>query len=222
MKILFVSYSRTGNTQKTTEKIKKELEERGHEVVTEKIKLKKELESRWLVLFDMKVTLSYFLGLALRKDILPRREIEPVSFPNISQFDRVCITTPKWGSVPPQICKYIDIVEGLEGKKVAVFASYYCPPYKYIELKAIFGPFKKMISKKQGEVVVMMGATTDFLERGIKSFKAVIWILNLIRFGKPFPKDWRDRSPYFISEKFKPVAPYKEEAIKLFCDKIEN
>lgn len=222
MKILFVSYSRTGNTRKVTNELIKELKQRGHEVSIEKIELEKEIKSRSLLILDLKITVMYFWGLIFKKDVLPRMKIKPITYPDVSEFDRVCITTPKWGSAPPHICKYLDDIQGLEGKKVGVFGTYYCPPYKNIEVKALFGQIKKMIEKKNGEVVVMMASTSDFLEKGIKSFKGTIWLLNLVNFGKPFPKEWKKRSPYFISDEFKPIPPYNEEAIKSFCNKVEE
>ena len=220
-KFLIAYYSRTGGTEKMAVRIQNELEKRGHEVKIERIKLEKELSSWILLILDFLIMFQFLFELIVKKESLQRMEIKPLLYPDVSEFDGICVMAPKWGSVPPPICRYLDKVKGMDNKKVGFVGVYYSPPIPYMETGMLFWQFKKMIEKRNGKLKAMLGVTSDFMESGVKSYLGVAWIFNLICYGKPFPKEWKKRSPYFISDKFKAKPPYKNEAIEKFCDKLE-
>jgi len=221
-KILIAYYSKTGGTEKLAVKIQNELEKRGNEIKIERIKLEKEPSPWILLILDFLIMFQFIFELIVKKESLQRMEIKPLLYPDVSEFNGICVMSPKWGSVSPPICKYLDKVKGIDNKNVGFAGVYYSPPVPFLETTMLFWQFNKMIKKRNGKMKAMIGVTTDFIEPSVKSYLCVAWIFNLICYGKPFPKEWKKRSPYFISNKFKAEPPYNEEAIEKFCDKLET
>ncbi len=128
MKILIAYYSRTGNTKELIEEVRSELENKGSEVTTERIGTTKEPGFFATLPLDLYIMILFLGERLFKKELLPRHEIESLSYNDVSQFDGVIIASPKWGSVPPSVCKYLDEIKGLKDKKVGVVTTFYSPP----------------------------------------------------------------------------------------------
>jgi hypothetical protein len=141
MKILIAYYSRTGQTEKLAEAIKKELENRGHLVDVEKVKAKKE---------------HSFLGWQFIRLFKGECEILPPKIKDLSKYDAICIGSPNWTRLSLPMARYLKKVKGLEYKNVGFFATTAAPPaFEWYILSAYLldWTFSKIIERKKGRVI---------------------------------------------------------------------
>jgi len=212
MKILIASYSRTGFTEKLAERISQELISRGHIVKRDRI----ETVSRkncWNLLFrqiyqyplvGLSLISSSFYHLWVKIYHQPEEDIQPHNYPDVSEFDHVCIGSPKWAYTSYPIARYLKQITGLEHKPVSAFATFGGPPLQMFELKLIFTPMNLQIEKSGGKVVSTLGVSSNYHELPlIWIFRLVSWII-FRRSLKSFTVD----------------SDYGKQKLKAFCDKI--
>ena len=113
MKVLIAYYSRTGNTEKLAEKIRKELEKRGHEVKMEKV-----------TCLEKHSFLSWWWKRIFKRSC----KIKKINITNVSNFDLVCLGSPNWTGVSLPAKEYIKQLKGFSYKKSAFFATTYLSP----------------------------------------------------------------------------------------------
>ena len=107
MKILVAYFSNTGNTEKLAQAIHKELVRRGHAVEFEKIK--PAIAYSWLreIARDFprypSIALALLSGAWMRHHIQTYNQVEEdiqaLKYPDISEFNRICIGGPKWTQI---------------------------------------------------------------------------------------------------------------------------
>ncbi len=214
-KILVAYFSKTGHTGRLARAIGRELEARGNAVTYEEIVRRKEVT--WLVevLRDAKSYPNAFTKVlfnrAYREEFLKsykqvEEDIRPLDYPDVSEFDRICIGGPKWVYISYPVARYLSTIRGLEGKKVGTFSTFCGPPIQAFEIDMIDIPMRHAIERKGGQVKAAMGLTTAFHEAGLRPvFKLVSWLL----FFKPV-------------EKFMLGSEHATKLINRFCDNIEN
>jgi hypothetical protein len=212
MKILIAYYSRSGHTEKLAEIIVKELMSRGHTVVIDRIKAVRE-PSKWLLLAKQIYTYP-LIALALYN--LPFRrwwlqhypqveaDIQPLIYPDLSEFDLVCIGGPKWAEISYPVARYLKQVKGLQNKKVGVFATFGGPPLEVFELELINKPVSDRIQRLGGTVVATLGLSSAYHELHILP---LMRLASRIVFGRPL-------------ESFTVDSEYGKAKIKKFCDRI--
>jgi len=167
MKILIAYYSRTGNTEKLAQVIKKELENRGHLVDVEKILPKKE-HSFWGWQF-----IRIFKG---------ECQIQPPKIKNVSKYDAICIGSPNWTRLSLPVAKYLREIKGLEYKRVGFFATSAGPPifeWYFISAYLLDLTFSQIIEKRKGRIIesILLSSVfknwsleSDYGKRLIKNF----------------------------------------------------
>jgi hypothetical protein len=157
MKILIAYYSRTGQTEKLAEAIKKELENRGYLVDVEKVKAKKE---------------HSFLGWQFIRLFKGECEILPPKIKDLSKYDAICIGSPNWTRLSLPMARYLKKVKGLEYKNVGFFATTYAPPaFEWYVFSAYLldWTFSKIIERKKGRVVESILLSSLFKRWGVDS-----------------------------------------------------
>jgi flavodoxin len=139
MKILVAYYSKTGRTQSLAEEIQEKLTELGHKVDVERIKVSKE---RNLLSW-------YFLRIFRSKT-----EIYPPQISDVSGYDVICFGSPDWGKISLPVASYIDHLEGLENKKVAIFGATFLLPKNIFTLISFFfdASFCKEVEDRGGRI----------------------------------------------------------------------
>jgi len=157
MKILIAYYSRTGNTEKLAQAIKRELETRGHSVDIEKVKPIK--EHGFLYWWHLRM---------IKGDC----EIYPPEILDVSKYDAICIGSPNWTRLSLPMARYLKKVKGLEYKNVGFFATTYAPPaFEWYVFSAYLldWTFSKIIERKKGRVIESILLSSLFKRWGVDS-----------------------------------------------------
>jgi len=184
MKILIAYYSRTGNTEKIAEGLKKELEVQGHLVDIEKVKPKKE-HSFWIWSL-----IRIFKG---------ECEIEEPKIKDVSEYDAICIGSPNWTRLSLPMARYLREVTGLKYKKIGFFATTAAPPsFEWYILSAYLLDltFSKIIDKKGGRIVDSILLSSRFKKWNFQS-----------EYGKKAIKNFCDKVTT-------PISSYKDYTLK--------
>jgi hypothetical protein len=212
MRILIAYFSRTGSTEKLAAALADELRSRGHTIEFEVIKpavhysLLRELSK------DFPRYPSILLSLAssswARHHIESYHQIEEdiqsLKYPDVSEFDRICIGGPKWAQISYPVARYLQTVRGIRGKKVGSFATFGGPPLKTFELELIEKPMARLLGRLGAEVVANLGVSSGYHEAGIMPlFK----LESRLKFGRPIGD-------------FKLGSEYASRGIQNFCDKL--
>jgi hypothetical protein len=212
MKILIAYYSRSGHTEKLAEIITEELKSRGHTVIIERIKAVRE-PNKWVLLAKQIYTYP-LIALALYN--LPFRrwwlqhypqveaDIQPPAYPDVSEFDLVCIGGPKWAEISYPVARYLKQVKGLKNKSVGAFATFGGPPLEVFELELINKPVSDRVQRLGGTVVATLGLSSAYHELYVLP---LMRIASRIVFGRPL-------------ESFTTDSEYGKEKIKEFCETI--
>ena len=175
MKVLIAYYSRTGHTGTLAQRIAEELKSRGHEVVFERIEVTRQ-KSRWNLLFRqvyqypivaLCVASSSFRRWWLKHYIQPEDDLQPLSHPDVSEFDHVCIGGPKWCYISYPISRYLRLLKGLHNKKVSAFSTFGGPPFEIFEIELIFRPMNDRIQALGGTLTATLGLSSNYHELGI-------------------------------------------------------
>ena len=112
----------------------------------------------------------------------PEIPIKPLSYPDISQFDRVVIGSPKHAVLSYAVTRYLKTVKGIKNQKIGFFATFGGPPLRRFELETIFRTAGNIITRRGGKLVTTLGLSTAFHEYHIM---AIFNLISKIRFGLP-------------------------------------
>jgi flavodoxin len=210
MKILIAYFSKSGCTKKFAKVIESKLISRGHTVEFEIIKRAK--NRSWFVELFREIPFYPSIGFATvnswwRKYHLKtyrqiEEAIEPLSYPDITNFDIICIGGPKWGHISYPVARYINTVNGLAGKKVGAFATFGGPPFKIFELELISNSMKRAVTQQGAEIISEAYISSNFHEAG---FIPVFEILSRIVLKNSISN-------------FTLGSDYANNVIKNFCD----
>lgn len=149
-RILIAYYSRSGHTAHLANVLTEELRRRGHEVVTEAIRPEREW-SKWLLpipLLPLLPVLPLYLASKSfrrfwhRHYYQPQQAIRPLVNADVFAYDLVLLGTPKWLYLSYPVARWLDAVCGIEGKRVACFATFCGPPLEVFEIGMLFEPLE--------------------------------------------------------------------------------
>jgi len=167
---LIVHYSRTGHTARLAQVLADEMRRRGHEVDTEAIRVERDW-SLWLLPLPL-LPLLPFLPLTLMSARFrrvwhriypqPEQAIRPLAISDVSAYDLVLLGTPKWLYLAFPVARWLKTVRGLEGKRVAPFATFCGPPLQVFELEMLFEPLESRIRERGATVIDHLAVSSDF------------------------------------------------------------
>lgn len=170
MKILIVYYSRSGHTARLAEALARELEARGALVKLEKIHVTHEW-SKWILPIPLLPLLPflplYLVSAKFRRlwhhiYFQPSQSIQPLAYPDVSQFDQILLGTPKWLYIAYPVAKWLDKIAGIKGKPVYPFATFCGPPLKVFELEMLFAPLTNRLSALQATVPATLSISSNY------------------------------------------------------------
>jgi len=189
MNILMAYFSRTGCTEKLARVIGDELQERGHTIEWEVIT--PAVSYSWVYElardFPRYPSIACCLLSSRWKDHhietynQVEEDIEPLKYPDVSRFDRICIGGPKWGQISYPLARYLQTIRGIQGKKAGSFATFGGPPLKTFEIELIEKPMSRLLGQKGSKIVANVYMSSAHHEAPLMP---VFRLLSLIRFGK--------------------------------------
>jgi hypothetical protein len=213
MNILIAYYSRSGHTAELALLIAEALISQGHRIDLEMIQ-PVQTEKRWPILWRAQWYWggAYVLGSMsntyreyfLKNYKIPEVDIEPLAYPDVSGYDRICIGSPKQTTVPGSIERYLRQVEGIKNKKVGCFATWGGPPLKHFEVEHMFRPVADRLERRGAKLVSILGLTSPYHEYGFTKFFRLI---SSLRFGLSL-------------ETFSVDSEYGERNRRLFCEEL--
>ena len=212
MRILIAYFSRTGWTEKLAAALTDELKARGHTVDVEAIKPAVDYSVLREASRDFPRYQSILLSLASsswRRHHIEtynqvEEDIQSLTHPDASDFDRICIGGPKWAQISYPVARYLHTVRGIRGKKVGSFATFGGPPLKTFELELIEKPMARLLGRLGAEVVANLGVSSAYHELGLMP---LFRLLSKLKFGRPI-------------EDFKLGSEYANRGIQSFCDNL--
>jgi len=213
MKILLPYYTRSGCTGKLADCIAQELRSRKHTVVFDRLNVVKRKTSLNLLIrqiyqypaVGLTLVSKSFRRWWLAHHFQPEDDIRPPAFPDVSEYDHICIGGPKWCYISYPVARYLKQVKGLKNQTVSTFATFGGPPLKRFEFELIFKPMNDRIRNSDGSLVACLGLSSNFHELKI------IWIFRLVSwifFRQPL-------------KSFTIDSDYGKKRIRKFCDQIE-
>ncbi|HQO02769.1 MAG TPA: hypothetical protein PLI62_10890 [Spirochaetota bacterium] len=212
MKILIVFFSRTGFTEKLVHEVRDSLERRGHIVTLEKLyslnekscigEICKDVHHYPFIFFSL--FSSAFRRYYLRSYVQVEDDISPLKYPDISEFDCICIAGPKWSQVSYPVARYLRIVEGIEGKSIGCIYTFGGPPFPVFELEMFDESMKRIVQARDASIITRIGVSSAYHELGIAP---LFRILSRIRLCKPITS-------------FTLGSDYSNAQIGRFCDTI--
>lgn len=170
--ILVVHYSRSGHTARLANVLAEELRHRGHEVVAEAIRAEREW-SKWLLpipLLPLLPVLPFYLASRRfrrfwhRYYYQPQQAIRPPVNADVSGFDLVLVGTPKWLYLSYPVARWIDTVRGLQGRRVASFATFCGPPLEVFEIEMLFEPLEARLRSRGAQAAGRLAISSDHHE----------------------------------------------------------
>ena len=212
MNILMAYFSRTGFTEKLAGTIGDELEKRGHAIEWEIIKPVVVYSWLWEIIRDLPrypsigccVLSSRWKNHHIRTYNQVEEDIEPLKYPDVSGFDRICIGGPKWGQISYPVARYLHTIQGIQDKKVVSFATFGGPPFKSFEIDLIEKPVSQLLDRKGAKVVANVYVSSAYHEAHLMP---VFKLLSLLGFGKPI-------------EHFMMGSNYANTGIQDFCSNL--
>jgi hypothetical protein len=214
MDILIACFSRTGRTERLAEVLHAEFEKRGHTVARERIEPRKR-KSRWNLLarqvyqyplFALGLLFPRFRRWWLEHYHQPEDDIEPLAYPDVRTFDRVCIGGPKWAVISYPVARYLREVKGLRGKKVGAFATFAGPPFEVFEIELLFVPMGHRLRQAGATLAATVGLSSDYHELFLFP---VFKVLSRMVFGRPVGS-------------FSLESDYGRQKIEEFCAAMER
>lgn len=190
MRILISYFSRTGCTEKLAIAIADEFRERGHEIEFEIIKPAL-FSSRFS---EMAKDLPRYPSIGctllskwwrehhIRTYHQVEENIQPLQFPDVSEFDRICVGGPKWAQISYPVARYLRTVSGIREKKMGSFATFGGAPLKAFEIALIEKPMERLVKCLGAETVAHVYLSSAYHELGLMPFFKLV---SLLRFGKP-------------------------------------
>ena len=212
MKILMAYFSRTGNTENLAGAIGDALKERGHAVKWEVIKPAVRYSWLWEIARDLPrypsiaccVVSPRWRDHHIKTYNQMEEDIEPLKYPDVSEFERICIGGPKWGQISYPLARYLQTIQGLRGKRVGSFATFGGPPLKTFEIELIKKPMAQLLGRMGAVVAAHVYVSSAYHEAHlIPLFR----LLSLLRFGKPI-------------EHFMLGKEYANRGIQEFCNDL--
>ncbi len=152
----------------------------------------------------MSVFSSAFRHWWLGRYLQPEDDLQPLTHPDVSRFDHVCLGGPKWCYISYPVARYLKQVQGLRGKEVSAFATFGGPPLEVFELELLFEPLRSRIQERGGALVATLGLSSNYHELSVLG---IFRLVTRMRFGRP-------------PESFTIDSDYGEEKLKGFCDRI--
>jgi hypothetical protein len=212
MKILIAYFSRTGCTENLARAIGDELKARGHAIEWEIIK--PAVVYSWIreVVRDLPrypsigccLFSSKWKNHHIKTYNQVEEDIEPLKYPDVSRFDRICIGGPKWGQISYPVARYLQTIRGIQGKNVGSFATFGGPPLKTFEIDLIEKPVSQLLDRKGAKVTANVYVSSAYHEAHLMP---VFRLLSLLRFGKPI-------------ENFMLGSKYANTGIQDFCNNL--
>lgn len=194
MRILVVHYSRTGHTARLADVLASEMNQRGHDVFTEIIRVKRDW-SKWLLPIPLLPLLPllplYLVSRRFRRfwhSIYRQQEqaILPLDFPDVSGFDRVLLGTPKWLYISYPVARWLNTGIGLSGKHFATFATFCGPPLKVFEIEMLFEPLETRLRLHGAHVGARLAISSDYHPYFFfNEMRALFRWISRTTFGRP-------------------------------------
>jgi hypothetical protein len=172
MKILLAYFSRTGNTERLALHLAEALRCRGHQVAVEKIQAE-QTPGKWrlaLPLLSTLPVLPLYLWLpSFRRWWHARyrqaeQSIHPLAYPDVSQFDAICIGGPKWLYISYPVARYLQQIQGIAGKRIGAFATFCGPPLPVFEMEMLFAPLQMRLQQRGASLDATLAISSQFHE----------------------------------------------------------
>lgn len=157
MRILIAYYSRTGNTEKVAQALKKEFEHRHQYVDVEKIEPQEEYT---------------FWGWWRLKIAKRGCKIKEPKIKDVSKYDVVLIGSPNWTGLSLPVTQYLKKIRGLKNKYVAVFSTSFLPPkIGWYMLSGYFFDYttNAIIKEKRARLIAWISLSSKFKKWNIES-----------------------------------------------------
>jgi hypothetical protein len=216
MRILIPYYSRSGHTEQLALTLADRLQARGHQVTLEKIRLECEV-SKWKLVPPLLSTLPllpFYLWLApfrrwwLRHYPQPQMAIRPLAFPDVSGFDCICLGGPKWLYIAYPLARYLQQVNGLEGRRIGAFATFCGPPLAIFELEMLFAPLRQRIAARGGNLLTTLAISSGFHEFFFfNEMEYVFRLISRLAFARPLAS-------------YSMQSPWGQRQIDDFCHRL--
>ena len=169
-RVLVVHYSRTGHTARLAEVLAADMHQRGCDVDTDAIRVERDW-NKWLLplpLLPLLPFLPLYLTSARFRRVWhriypqPQQAIRPLAIPDVSAYDLVLLGTPKWLYLSFPLAHWLGEVQGLDGRRVAPFATFCGPPLKVFELEMLFDPLESRLRARGATVVDRMAVSSNY------------------------------------------------------------
>lgn len=215
-RILIVHYSRSGHTARLAEALAWELRRLGHTVEEEAIRVRREW-NKWLLPLPLLPLLPFLPFYLLSRHFRqlwhhiyyqPRQEIFPLLHADVSDFDLVLLGTPKWLYLSYPVARWIDTVRGIEGKRVACFATFCGPPLRVFEIEMLFEPLQARLRSREAISTGRLAVSSDYHEYFFfNEMRGLFRWLSLKAFGRPLSDFTLD-------------GEIGQSAFRRFCDEL--
>lgn len=218
MHLLIAWFSRSGYTEQLALALGEQLRSRGHRVAFEKICATKVVD-KWRLTLPLLSTLpilpAYLMHAGFRRWWLQhyrqaRQPIQPLSHPDVSRFDLVCVGGPKWLYLSYPLAQYLQQVQGLADKPVGAFATFCGPPLAVFELEMLFTPLRRCIESRHANWRAALALSSHHHE--FFFFNEMEWVFRLISrlvFRRPL-------------RTFTLQSEWGQQELRRFCDSLEE
>ncbi len=169
-RVLVVHYSRTGHTARLAAVLAAELRRRGCDVDAEAIQVERDW-NKWLLPVPLLPLLpflpAYLLSARFRRAwhriyYQPQQAIRPLAIPDVAAYDLVLLGTPKWLYLSFPVVRWLNTVRGLEGRRIAPFATFCGPPLQVFELEMLFDPLESRLRALGSTVVDRLAVSSNY------------------------------------------------------------
>ena len=169
-RVLIVHYSRSGHTARLAQALATDMARRGCIVDTEAIRAAREW-NRWLLPIPLLPLLPllplYLLSAGFRRIwhrifYQPQQAIRPLAIPDVSGYDLVLLGTPKWLYLSYPVARWLDMVHGLAGRRVAAFATFCGPPLEVFEREMLFEPLAARLQARGATLVDCLAVSSAY------------------------------------------------------------
>jgi hypothetical protein len=216
MRILIPYYSRSGHTEQLALALADTLRNRGHQVTLEKIRPQQKV-SKWKLVPPLLSTLPVlpaYLWLTpfrrwwLQRYRQPQMAIAHPAFPDVSGFDCICLGGPKWLYIAYPLARYLQQVNGLEGRRIGAFATFCGPPLPVFELEMLFSPLQQRIAARGGSLRATLAISSGFHEFFFfNEMEYVFRLISRLVFRRPL-------ASYALN------SEWGQHEIAVFCDTL--
>jgi len=212
MKTLIAYFSRTGHSEILAKVLGRELEQRGHPVYWEVIEPVVQYPCFREISRDFPRYPSIACSLIssrwrdhhILKYNQVEEDIQPLKYPDVSSFERICIGGPKWAQISYPVARYLKTIGGIQGKKVGSFATFGGPPLNRFEIEFIERSMARKLKARGADLVANAYVSSAYHEGG---FMLIFRLICLLRFGKSI-------------DHFVMGSKYAHRQIQSFCDDL--